>query len=173
MNIIYFIGPSGVGKSAICEELIKESGLNVEYEELDKIYIRYKKNEGNHQLAVEKTEERLQEIEKLNDDKIYLVDVGSFAQKYVNISLWEIRSGQLVCLKNDMKFCYKNYNNRPTKRMSFDSWKKSEFGARREKVYSLANYTVDSTNLEISTTKAKVLEIINQIMRSDVCAKKS
>ena len=162
MRIFYFIGPSGVGKSAICEELSKKD-LSIKYEELDSIYKEYKVNNKNHDLAVKKTKEKLEEIERLNDDKIHLVDVGAFAQKYVDFDLWEQRKDRLVCLKNDISFCYNNYKKRSSKRMDFEKWKKSELNPKRKELYSLAKYNVDSTNLDISKTKQKVLEIINQI----------
>lgn len=159
MNIFYFIGASGVGKSAICRELSSEV-LEGEYVELDEFYIKYKKIQKDHKLAIEKTKEKLQEIEKLNNNRIYFIDVGSFAQKYLSIDFWEKRKNLLVCLKNTEDFCYDNYIKRPKKRMNIDDWRKSEFGGQRNELYSLAEFSIDCVGLDILTTKKKVLEII-------------
>jgi len=128
--------------------------------ELDEFYIKYKKIQKEHKLAIEKTLEKLQEIERLNNNKIYFIDVGSFAQKYLSIDFWEKRTKNLVCLKNTEDFCYDNYKKRAETRMNIDDWRKSEFGGQRNKLYSLAGFSVNSVGLDISATKKKVLGII-------------
>src|SRR3972149_8282733 len=117
MNIFYFIGASGVGKTAICGKLSSEVS-ECEYVELDDFYRKY-----SEILAIKKTMEKLQEIEKLNNKKIYCIDVGSFAQKYLPIDFWKERKNSLVCLKNTEDFCYGNYKRRPKKRMNINDWR--------------------------------------------------
>lgn len=164
MNIFYFIGVSGVGKSKICSELSNEVSEG-EYVELDEFYIKYKKNKNNKKLAIEKTREKLHEIEKLNNKKIYFIDAGSFAQKYLPIDFWKERKNFLICLKNTEDFCYGNYKKRPETRMGIDRWRRSEFGNKRNKLYSLARFCVNCDGLDTSTVKKIVLGFINTLKK--------
>ena len=159
--VYYLIGVSGVGKSAVCKELSEENS-NIVYQELDEIYRRYKQREKNHDLAIEKTEERLKEVENINDGNIYLIDVGSFAQKYLNINIWKERRLQLICLKNTIDFSYKNYVKRAANRMNLERWKKSELSHKRQELYSLSEYVIDCSGLDLLTVKEMVLKIITK-----------
>ncbi|MEK9151225.1 MAG: hypothetical protein AAB547_01190 [Patescibacteria group bacterium] len=165
MKAFYFIGASGVGKSTLCSELSKDRSTNTVFEELDRFYLEYKSGNISRDEAKDKTEKRVAEIEKLIDNGIYLVDVGSFAQK-LDLRVWRKRSNQLIYIKNDINFCYANYHNRVGVRMDFEKWEKSEFSSERRELYSLAEHTVDGTGLDILTTKQKVLEIISKVQSS-------
>lgn len=162
MKTFYLIGASGVGKSTISRELAREIP-EIERIQLDEIYEEYRKRQNNHELAIQKTKERVQEIESIKDEKIYVIDIGAYAQKHVETEFWRDRSASMICIKNTEEFCYGNYRARGGNRMDLVKWRKSEFGGNRSAVYACAKYVVDSTGLDLHTTKEEVFRILEKL----------
>ncbi len=159
IKVFYFIGPQGVGKSTICEEISNEKE-NVIYEELDLIYREYRdKKEIGREEATQKIKDKILEIENLKDDKIHIVDVGNFGQKKLGIPFWRSIKGCIAQLDNEDSFCIKNYLSRFVGRTE-EIWRQAENFSDREELYKLVKYKIDGRGKDKKSIKQEILKII-------------
>jgi len=165
MKNIYLVGFMATGKTCVGKELTKR--LNREFFDLDDL-IEQRENMAIVDIFKQKGEPYFRKIEKeivkeISSKKDLVVGCGGGAiVDEDNLAILK-KSGLVICLKADVDIILertKATTQRPLLNVQDPKGRVNDLLKKREPFYNRADYSVDTTNLEIGEVVDKIITII-------------
>jgi len=165
MKNIYLVGFMATGKTCVGKELTKR--LNREFFDMDDL-IEQRENMAIVDIFKQKGEPYFRKIEKeivkeISSKKDLVVGCGGGAiVDEDNLAILK-KSGLVICLKADVDIILertKATTQRPLLNVQDPKGRVNDLLKKREPFYNRADYSVDTTNLEIGEVVDKIITII-------------
>jgi len=175
--VIFIVGPSGIGKSAILRKFMATAGARFKPVSLDDIAAEegrvrgliqdqnaftLLKKVGTETLFMIGITSLFRRLGGASDGEIYLVDVGAGFQNVAMLaSLSSLYPVVVITASEDVafeRFCKYRSTDR-----SFDKYKHIEYSLVRRKIYASATHQIDTTDLSLDEAAIQFGKVVRRI----------